>query len=990
MPLQFLNGTDSAEQAYNKQLAAADKIRRNTIRYNLIETPEKIRRRQIAVQYYTNGLDNKTMRNIGYVTKGLDFVGYIGDGSIPDSEMIYNHLLRTKQIVDSAPQVVAIYQNPQQFSQMLGYVIEHWDSANREQALDNMANEESRLIDEGKIRLDYDNSDAHFLEEGEIYDPDTQRVLANGAVETLPNKRGFFNRLKKTTSYINVAQKDADIIDNNPLTRKLKSTIRQNVGSRRKPSFKNIKETRIKNGHIHTSKLKVPVITISIEALQGLSGLNGVDDDLQELLYGVDFAFNADEGLTEQDNIENYQRYFARLSAAIAVQPLAFFDSEAEANAVRQMLAQLIPAIGNDAAMDALIAKYESGISGFDGLGELNGKLLKKIKKAAKKAVKSVATSAKKVAKATVNATKQVAKTTANVTKAAAKATTSAVKTAAKATASAAKTVAKTTAKTTKAVAKAAVNTTKAAVKSTVNATKAAANVVKAGAQAATGNTAKAKATLKKATSQAKSAVTEPVKTTVKTTKNIVKTAVVQPTKEIAKTTAKVVKDTAKNVVVAPTKTVVKETKNVVKKAVIEPTKTIVKETIVKPTKAAIKLTKKVTKAAFKLTKKLLKVIWFYNPITLLIKGGLLVAFRLNMFKMASRSYLGSMTQEEAIKQYGITPEEWEAQKKSFDHIRKIFCKTFGGKESKLLAALKKGAKKKWSGTDNPASESEIKAAAESAEVDEEMIAELEADIAENKKELEAKGVVASNQATTTAESEKKQVIEDNKRTTKETTAMYEQGGESSKKIADLPKGTAVYLSTEKEDTDGTWIAVSTTDGKYTGYIKISALAAQVTPDGQPVSAISGLFDNYEQISGLGEAGTFAAAIAAAASTIAGICAKIFGFFKNVGGKAVDVIKNVGGKVADVYNNNKDLIDNAIQNISQNAENIESETPQDIYADIAQAGQQIRTTSPQSIKTAFSPASGDSGINKKLLIGGGIGLVSLGLIAFMISSRNNN
>lgn len=922
IPIQYLNGADAAEQAYNEQLATADKTRRKFQKWQL-ETPDSIRRRQATVQYYTRGLDNKTVRNIGYISKGLDFVGYQGDGSIDDSEMVYNHLLRTKQVVDSAPQAVAVYQNPQQLSEMLGYVLSNWDSANREQAIENMAREESRLIDEGKINVG-DDSDAHFLDAGENYDPDTQHVLMNGAVETDKNKRGLFNRLKKTMAYVNVAQKDADVAADSTLTRKLKATIRQNVAANRQHTDKNIQETRIKNGHVRTKTIKVPVYTAQSTTLQGLCG---VDDDLQELLHGVDFAYNADEGLTVAENIDNHRRYFARLSAAIATQPLAFFDSEAEAAAVRRMLAQLIPAIGNDAAMDALCARYENGISGVDGLGDL-GKLFKKIKNAVKKTAKAVATS-------TANVAKSAAKATATVAKSAAKVTTTA--------------------------AKGAVNVSKAAVKSAVNATKATANVVKAGAQAATGNKEKAKETLKKAGEQAKSAVTQPAK-------NVIKTAV------------------------STVKTGVDVTKDIVKNAVIEPTKTLVKETVVKPTvavaKASYKLTKKVVKGTIKLVKKVVKVIWLYNPITLLIKGGLLVAFKLNMFRMASRSYLGSLTQEEAIKQYGITPEEWEAQKKSYDFIHKMFCKIFGGKESKLLAALKKGASKKWKGTDNPTSEAEIKAASATVEADETIAAELEADMAEDKKELEAQGIQASDKASAEAGKQGFEVQEDNRRTTKENTAMYEQSGEDSAKIADLPKGTAVYISTAKEDTDGTWIAANTTDGKFGGYVKIAALAEMYEPEGQAVIAVSGLCDNgYGQVGGLGEPATVAASTAAASGSIITICANISGFFKNVVGVAKDVteVANTVTAVREALSPAEQEAVEASMTPEQQAE-YAAMTPEQQTAYTQQIYAQQRVAQ-QSAQPQGQTASG--GINKKVLIGVGVGLAGLGLIAALASRSSN-
>ncbi|MBR2195879.1 MAG: hypothetical protein IJ911_09725 [Salinivirgaceae bacterium] len=1139
IPIQYLDGVGNvAKQAYNQQSATADKVRRRKFHKWQLETPEQIRRRQASVQYYTRGMDDKTVRNIGYISKGLDFVGYHGDGSVEDQEMIYNHLLRTKQVVDSAPQAVAVYQNPQQLSDMLGYVLDNWDSANREKAIENMAREESRLIDEGKIVLGDDSSDAHFLAAGENYDPDTQRVLMNGAVETLPNRRGLFNRLKKTSAFANVASKDAEVLGDLPFTRKLRATIRQNVAANRKNTTKNIRETKIKNGYVHNKVKKIPVYTV---VKSTVSGLDGVDDDLQFLLMGIDFAYNADEGLTVAENIDNYRRYFARLSAAIAAQPLTFYDSFTEAAAVRRMLAQIIPAIGNEAAMDALCAEYESGvhgIDGLDGLGELNGKLKKALKKATKavsnaakstvkavaqtttNAAKSVANAAKTAAtttakattsvakaaanttkaavKATGGAVKQVAKTTANVTKAAAKTTANAAKsvanatkdvakTAVKTTANVAKTAAKSTANAAKSVAnatknvattatKAAVKTTTAAVKSAVNATKATANVVKAGVQAATGNKEAAKETLKKAGEQAKSAVTQPakavatavkdtaktavsttkdlvkntiveptksaaktavqatkdvaktavsttkdlvkntvveptktvVKTAVKETKDLVKNTVIEPTKTVAKATAQSAKDVVKNAIVEPTKAAVKTTVDLTKKTVVEPTKVAVNETIVKPTKFAIKLTKKVTKVALKMTKKLVAAVLLYNPITLLIKGGLLVAFRLNMFKMSSRSYLGSMSEEEAISNYGITPEEYQAQKESFDKIYKICCGTFKMKESKLLDALKKGFNRKWEGSAEPQSEDEIKAAGNAAEADDEVVEELqaqmEADIAADKKELEAKGAKASDKATKEAATETQPehyvVIPENKRTTKVATVMYEQGGDSSKKIADLPKGTALYVSTDKAETDGTWIAATTTDDKHSGYVKIADLDEITTTDGQPVAVISGLCNNgYDSISGLGEAATIGASIAAAASWILNICLKL----KDIWGKVKDVLtfgkemketfspEDEGGEEEEPDNSEESMPESPNPQNNGSSSNNGGNSNGGGYDNggypqmYPNAGQQQAPAE----STAKPKEQAEGGINKKLIIGATAAVVGLAVLAIATSRRNN-
>ena len=875
--IQVLNGTSTRN--YDR---IADNMRRRAIGNS--------RAKSNVIKYHTNGLTNKTFKNIDAVVKGLDFIGFAGDGSIEDSEMLRAHIVRTKDIIDSAPQMFNGYQQPRQLSSMLGFVIDAWDTPDREAAIDNMAREERKLMAIGAIKAD-NESDAHYLTDGEIYDADRQNVVKNGMVETKPGYRGLFNRIKAAGVNANVLSKDADIVTDNTLTRKAVGTLREAVKQARKNNPKMIRKTRIQNGYVHTSVVKLPQQTATTaDTIKILSrtpagkklaetikqptvnGLGEIEQGtLTELLHGTDFAFNGTEGLSGVDNIDNYRRYFSKLKWAIANNPKAFYDTKAEADAVLSMLNELYFALGDEKALDQLVDKYSQGVDGFNGLG----KLLKKIANAVKK-------TATKVATKTADAAKSVAKTTANVAKATAKATTSA-----------AKNVAKTTA-----------NAAKATVQSTVNATKAAANVAKAAAQAATGNKAAAKETLKKAADQAKSAVVQPVKTVAKTTANVVKETVVKPVVSAAKTTATAVKDT-----------------------VIKPTVTAVKKTIVEPTVSAVKTTVKIAKKVGKVAKKVIRAILLYNPITLLIKAGLLIAFRLNMFKMASRSYAGSYTEEEFAvfaEKNGIEVSNYSKFKEAYEKIRKIFTK-IGGKESKLLEALKKGSSRKWSGLD-AADYDEANAAQfaqqvteageeadNSAEFKAEM-AEINKDTAAEEAELKAKGAEASNDAPTDELLvERKIEVEQatNSKTLKADSPMYETSDTAGKQVAALKKGDTVYI--DESQTAGNLIAAATIDGKN-GFIDKSSLAGFSSAEDVAVNGIAGLIDNgYEYVAGLGEAVTAAAATTAASGTIATICVSIGKVFKG----GLEMVKNVAEgaqtvaeikEAFDTVNNNGDEI----------------------------------------------------------------------------------
>ena len=935
--IQVLDGTNVAANTYNRQMADSMRLRAMQINAG----------KRNAAKYHTAGLNNQTYKNIAAVVDGLDFVGYAGNGSIEDAEMMRSHIVRTKNIVDAAPQAFVSYQNPRELSGMLGYVIDNWDSANREAAIDNMAREERRLIAIGAINIGDDN-DAHYLTDNEIYDADRQNVLPNGMVETKMSYRGLFNRLQAAGTNANVLSKDAEIATDHTFTRKAVDTLRDAVRAARTDRPKLIaKKTRNRNGQVNVKYIKLPQQTATtadtanvlrrrgeaerklaeqITSRPGsLNGLGEIESDaLTDILYGTDFAFNGGDGLSQKDNIENYRLYFRRLSDAIEANPLLYYNTQAEADAVRHILDEAQWAIGSDAAMDELIAKYSS-LSGFEGLGKL---------KIFKKAANAVKKTAKAVANTTAKAVKTAAKSTANIAKSAANAT--------------------------KSVATAAVKTTASAVKSTVNATKAAANVVKAGAQAATGNKSAAKETLKKAASQAKSAVVEPAKTAIKTAVSVTKNAVVKPVA------------------------------------------TIVKETVVKPTvaaaKAAIKITKKVTKAVGKVAKKVIKAILLYNPITLLIKAGLLIAFRLNMFKMASRAYAGSFNEEQwaafAAKN-GIELSEFDKFRKAYDKIYNVCCKTLNMKESKVLAALEKGSKRKWSGLDaadctegnegafTQAAKEAGKAADQTAELQNDINevaadynaeeAELRKQAAANNQELRADTSLPGNETKTITETS--EVMVDtitNARSIKAATPLTETADANGKQLAMLQPGDTVYV--DETQGDDKFVAAATIDGKQ-GFVAKAQLSTIADGEGAAVSGICGLIDNgYEPIGGLGEAVTAAAATTAASGTIASICVAI--------GKAFNGGINFINKAADVaetYNDIKQAFTNDSEEIEETPETIYAEQPQQYatqqqYAPIQQAQQQYTPVQQAQQQTAAQP-------QKKSNIGWLIGAGVIGVAA---------
>ena len=111
-----------------------------------------------------------------------------------------------------------------------------------------------------------------------------------------------------------------------------------------------------------------------------------------------------------------------------------------------------------------------------------------------------------------------------------------------------------------------------------------------------------------------------------------------------------------------------------------------------------------------KFIKKLIRVILRISPLMLMARGGLLLAVRLNMFRLASKLFLGTVTEAECIK-FGYTKEDYAKFKKGWDKASDIYYK-IGGSKDKLAGAAKKGAKKIWKGSDSPKNKADLKAVA--------------------------------------------------------------------------------------------------------------------------------------------------------------------------------------------------------------------------------------------------------------------------------------
>lgn len=102
------------------------------------------------------------------------------------------------------------------------------------------------------------------------------------------------------------------------------------------------------------------------------------------------------------------------------------------------------------------------------------------------------------------------------------------------------------------------------------------------------------------------------------------------------------------------------------------------------------KKVKEFTKKAGQGIKKIAKKLIRFNPLTLTIRGGVLLAMKTNLFKMASRIKWGYLTEDEA-RNNGFDIPEWENAKNQLKKIEHLFVNVLQGKADKLKKAIISG-----------------------------------------------------------------------------------------------------------------------------------------------------------------------------------------------------------------------------------------------------------------------------------------------------------
>lgn len=99
---------------------------------------------------------------------------------------------------------------------------------------------------------------------------------------------------------------------------------------------------------------------------------------------------------------------------------------------------------------------------------------------------------------------------------------------------------------------------------------------------------------------------------------------------------------------------------------------------------------KKVGQKVGEVAKKAIKAIVRFNPLTLAVRGGFLLAMKTNLLNMAKKLYPAYLTEAEA-KAKGISTDKWQKAKNVISKIEHIFVNILQGKADKLKKAITGG-----------------------------------------------------------------------------------------------------------------------------------------------------------------------------------------------------------------------------------------------------------------------------------------------------------
>jgi hypothetical protein len=362
--IQFLDGLDiqflDGKTRRRMRRKGANIFKNPRVQHRIKTDPQFAQKAGDLIDKTTTGITANSFSEVDTLIHGFDFAGFEGDHSIEDDEKTFNYLQRTRRLVNTAPQMFEAYQNPTELNRMLGYVIANWDTADREEAIENAANEEQRLAGLGAI--------------------------------TNPN--GFFGHLQKvsTNPLLNKDTHEIALSLGDFLLRKKKRRIRSITASarRKRPltAAMPTPETTPQGEHPEQPAVKTIIQNAAdTESVNGLGAITG--DDFNYYLHGYHLA-NVEGYTGDNRDISDYNNtgeYLQGIREMVAENPSEYFDSPAEMRYKLGVIDTFTANWHNPTAIAAIAEQLERQNEDEDiqGLG-----LLKKIKKAAKKVGSSV------------------------------------------------------------------------------------------------------------------------------------------------------------------------------------------------------------------------------------------------------------------------------------------------------------------------------------------------------------------------------------------------------------------------------------------------------------------------------------------------------------------------------------------------------------------------------------------------------------------------
>ncbi len=103
--------------------------------------------------------------------------------------------------------------------------------------------------------------------------------------------------------------------------------------------------------------------------------------------------------------------------------------------------------------------------------------------------------------------------------------------------------------------------------------------------------------------------------------------------------------------------------------------------------------TKKVGSGIKNVSKKIWNGVKKYNPLSIAVRNGFLLALRTNVFHMSDKLAVGYLSEKQAY-QYGVGKSDWQKAVEKLHKVEKLHVNTLGGKSDSLKKAILSGKRK--------------------------------------------------------------------------------------------------------------------------------------------------------------------------------------------------------------------------------------------------------------------------------------------------------